>query len=281
MISIVTALDCEARPLIQHFKLQRCQSFKPFPLYTGENIKLAVSGIGKLNALSVTSAMAGIQAGDKLTQHSHISEIAWLNVGIGGHALHEVGSAFLVHKVTDDNDKNKTFYPVWAGKWPCSSTNLMTVSELACDYSHHTIHDMEGSGFCEAASRYSTVELVHLLKIVSDNKAQSVELIDKSMVTKIVEEQIPLIVSVIELLQTTAEELDALSDTPMEYNVLLDRYRVSVSLQYQLKQLLRRWQVLDSTSVLEAVPSDKFHSIKQWMEAAEKQILSLPMSFSK
>ncbi len=295
MISIVTALDCEARPLIQYFKLKRCQLFRPFPLYIGDDVHLAVCGIGKLNALSTTSALAGIHAGNAVMRGVTVSESAWFNVGIAGHSRHEIGDAYLVHKVTDTvsmassfcdasvgvGKKNKTYYPLWAGKWPCKSENLITVSEPVTDYLTQAIYDMEGSGFCEAAYRYSTLELVHVLKVISDNKIRPADLIDKAMVTRLIENQIPLIVSVIEGLQQVSQELSALADNPPEYDFLLSQYRVSVSVQFQLKQLLRRWQLLESGSILEVVSPNNFQSIKHWIKAANLKVEGLPVSFSK
>lgn len=49
MIVFLTALSCEARPLIEHFKL-KAQTHSPFSIYQGKNRSLIVSGIGKINA---------------------------------------------------------------------------------------------------------------------------------------------------------------------------------------------------------------------------------------
>ncbi len=327
MIFIVTALDCEARPLIQHYKMRRCQQFKPFPLYQGDNISLVVSGIGATNAMLATATLAGMNAGQSVDSHtgmpmthprqpnrsvnstpnpiiarvpgSQIPEVAWLNIGIGGHQHYAIGSAFLAHKVTNstvisdsataDSEagdsgttagaKGNTYYPLWAGKWPCATENILTVSKAVTDYPKQVIYEMEGIGFCEAAYRFSTVELVHLLKVISDNKMQSIDAINKSSITCLMDEQMPLISSIVESLQHTAAGLNNLSDLPNDYESLVRHYPVSVSMQFQLKQVLRRWQLLTENSVLDVVPIEKYQSIKQWLKVATEKVALLPVSF--
>ncbi|VAW81640.1 hypothetical protein MNBD_GAMMA12-712 [hydrothermal vent metagenome] len=337
MIFIVTALDCEARPLIQHYKLRRCQQFKPFPLYTGDDIRLVVSGIGAVNAMLATAMMAGINAGQSVVPHYvkpdlHLSpnssviakprhsiiphsiipgtqspELAWLNIGIGGHYQYDIGSAFLAHKVsnaavikspvmkstvTDSTvigesatidphtiAKVNTYYPIWGGKWPCSTENILTVPSVVSDYPTQGICEMEGTGFCEAAYRFSTAELVHLLKVVSDNKMQSIDSLNKTSIAALIEKQMPLISMVVESLQQTANALNDLAAMPNDYEFLVGHYPVSVSMQFQLKQLLRRWQLLAEHSILEIVPPEKYQSIKRWMKVATEQVALLRVSF--
>jgi len=283
MIHIVTALDCEARPLIDHFKLKRCQLFKPFPLYMGGNIKLVVCGIGAHNAIIACAALGGFNSGESIASDKIVTETAWFNIGVGGHLQADVGQPFLAHKVSEvsvQQSKTKSFYPCWIGKWPCQSANIVTVSEPVTDYQPETIYDMEASGFCEAAYRFSTIELVQVLKIISDNNTQSIDLVNKELVIGLLMDQIDLISSIVSTMQDTALEIERLSDKPDNFEYLLNYYRVSVSNQVQLKHLLRRWQLLESGSVLDSVSVEKHKSIKFWMNAVSDKLSHSPVIFS-
>lgn len=281
MICIVTALDCEARPLINYFKLKRDQLFKPFPLYIGD-ITLAVCGIGTSNAMLACAATAGLNISEQL-KNNKVSESAWLNIGIGGHSRHDVGTPFLAHKVIAHqqytNFKSKTYYPQWPGKWPCQTSDVVTVTQAVEHYDQMAIYDMEASGFCEAAYKFSTLELVQVLKIISDNKNSPISEINKSMVTALVEAQMDLIVSIISSLNKVACDLASHSSIPMEYDNLVNHYSVSVSMQIQLKQLLGRWQLLGTGSIIEAVPVQDYRSIKDWMKVASTKLAKLPINF--
>ena len=281
MICIVTALDCEARPLINHFKLKRDQQFKPFPLYVGD-ITLAVCGVGASNAMMACAATAGLNIAAQM-QNTRVNESAWLNIGIGGHSRHDIGTPFLAHKVIahqqNINSTPKSYYPQWPGKWPCQTADVVTVVQADEHYEQAAIYDMEASGFCEAAYKFSTVELVQVLKIISDNKTSSINEKNKSMVTELVEAQMNLIVSIISRLNNVACDLESRAGMPQDYDSLITHYSVSVSMQFQLKQLLGRWQLLGDGSILEAVPVQDCRSIKDWMKAATNSLAKLPVNF--
>ena len=77
MIQLLTALKCEARPLIEAFNLVRCQGNGPHELYQNGELQLLVSGPGKTAAAAATAfafASSGLQ-----------ENTAWLNIGIAGH----------------------------------------------------------------------------------------------------------------------------------------------------------------------------------------------------
>ena len=83
---IVTALDSEARPLLDQYRLRASANSGPFRLYGNDNILLIVSGIGRVNAAAASAYLAAL-AGPGV--HS------WLNIGIGGQRDYVLGSAWL------------------------------------------------------------------------------------------------------------------------------------------------------------------------------------------
>ena len=91
---IVSALECESKPVRKHYNLQRLADKGPFRYYSCANkqIFLINSGVGSLAAASATSwAIGKINAPEQLF---------CLNIGIAG-GLHPLGSLFGIDKITE------------------------------------------------------------------------------------------------------------------------------------------------------------------------------------
>ncbi|MDD1611653.1 MAG: hypothetical protein LUQ57_00775, partial [Methylococcaceae bacterium] len=100
-VFIHTALPCEARPLIEHFRLKKDLSSHPFEVYSQDGICLVVTGIGKCAmAAGVAYTQARMVAAEKPIL---------LNVGIAGHSDHDVGRVFLAGKIIDA-DTQRNYY---------------------------------------------------------------------------------------------------------------------------------------------------------------------------
>ena len=104
---IIVALACEAKPIIDHLRLQKLQS-SVFPLYINRAgadsemvTSVVVSGIGALN---MAAAVAWIGA------QLPVRNTVWLNLGIAGHQLLEVGSCVRVVNCLDQLT-GRRFYP--------------------------------------------------------------------------------------------------------------------------------------------------------------------------
>ena len=283
MLFLLTALDCEARPVIHHFRLQRNQAFKPFPLYENETLKLAVSGVGMDNMSLACATLAGIHSATQFNSGNQVSEAAWLNIGIAGHQSATPGSAFLVHKVSggsaSPDSQGRHFYPVWPGQWPHLTASLMTVDKPELEYAQDALYDMEATAFYRTASRFSTLELIHVLKVISDNPQSSLADINKESVSRLVGNQIELISMIVERLLHTADMLTELAQKPKGFDDLLAHYSVSVSQQVQLGRVLRRLQLLEAGAVLDLLPLAQYKSIKHWMQAANEYLSTLTIRF--
>ncbi|MEJ2309678.1 MAG: hypothetical protein P8Z78_10230 [Gammaproteobacteria bacterium] len=159
MILFLTAFDAEARPLIDRFRLKR-QPDQGFHVYAGDDAWLVVSGPGKASAAAATAHLHG-RAGFP-------ENAAWINIGIAGHRDLAQGEARLVHKLTD-GATGRNWYPAITVHAPWDSLALVTLDRPDTEYAHDALVDMEASGFMETALRFSTGELVHCVKVVSDN----------------------------------------------------------------------------------------------------------------
>jgi len=185
---LVCALPCEAEPLIQHFSLKLLSNELPFKIYQRDSVQLIVTGVGKV----ACGAACGYVAGK-----FSLKDAIWLNVGICG-ANAEVGTPFLAHKIQDE------FYPSFPFPLPCATAPLYTCDAPQSDLKPHLLYDMEGAAFFETAMRFSTLELIHCLKVVSDCGAK---ILDKKIVSALIQKQIPLIESLLHTLTTLCSHI--------------------------------------------------------------------------
>jgi nucleoside phosphorylase len=235
MIHIFCALSCEAEPITQYFKLGRLKEFNLFRLYLSEDkqISLTITGIGKLNAAAAVSYHHGCL-------NTSISDI-WLNIGVAGHANLPVGEACLINKITDNQHKT-SWYPQILFKTEYTSAPLITLDIPSTDYQNE-LFDMEAAGFYQMALRLGTAELIHCLKIVSDNQEHPTASINAEGVKKLIAKHKTTIEQVLESLKPLAEELRSIKTAPEHYQTLIEQYHFTQSERLQLVRLLRQWTV--------------------------------------
>jgi adenosylhomocysteine nucleosidase len=230
---IYSALPCEAKPLIDCYKLKKDTSIQAFSIFRNDDIVLTVTGIGK-------SAMAAGLAYSQALYPQNPHPVL-VNIGIAGHRSHALGSLFLADKITDD-DTGRRYYPPLIFSPPCPTANLITFAKPQHAYPESALCDMEASAFYETATRFSSGELVHCLKIVSDNESLPAQEIQPKQVSALISEQLPSILTILNELSKLAGLLK-----PQELNgfdQLLSQYRFSANEQIQLKKLLSRWHLL-------------------------------------
>lgn len=235
MIHIFCALSCEAQPFIQHFKLTNLKQFDLFRIYQSENkeISLSITGIGKLNAASAVSY-------HHACFNTSVSDI-WLNIGVAGHKNLNVGDILIVNKITDEHDGTH-WYPQIVFTPPCESTRLITLDKASTNY-QDSLFDMEASAFYQMAIRLGTAELIHCLKIVSDNTEQSATTINADKVKKIITAQIKTIENIIKCLIPLSKEISTIISEPEHYQCFINKWHFTQSEKLQLLRLLRQWAV--------------------------------------
>jgi nucleoside phosphorylase len=237
-IFIYTALSCEAKPLVEHFKLKKITTIQPFAVYVNQAICLTVTGLGK-------SAMA---AGVAYTQAllAAVEHPVLVNIGIAGHKYHDVGQLFLIDRITDV-DSRKSYYPPLVFTPSCPTAGLQTVSRPQLVYDSQYLCDMEASAFYETAIRFSSGELIHCLKIISDNELSPAENIQPKQVALLIAAHI----ATLEILLTELSHLATLITVPESalFGQLTQRYHFTVSEQGQLKNRLSRWTTLTQIQV--------------------------------
>lgn len=154
---IITALDAEARALIDHYKLKRNRVL-PYTLYTNDTTVLLITGMGKLNAAMAVSALLGWRIPS--------DQDILINIGIcGAPAVYPLGEALLIHQIHSDN---RRYYPDILYTHPFQESSIICVDEA-----QNTLHpfpiDMESGGIFQASSRFFKLHKMAFIKIVSDH----------------------------------------------------------------------------------------------------------------
>ncbi len=239
-VFIYTALPCEAKPLVKYFKLKKDTSVQPFSVYGNNEICLTVTGLGK----------CAMSAGVAYTQalFSSVPHPVLLNIGIAGHRDHALGSAFIIDKIIDiDNRKN--FYPPQVYKTLCPAGTIQTASRPQLGYDHPYLCDMEASAFFETAIRFSTAELVQCVKIISDNRSSPADALKPDQAAAFIAAHMTTIDVVIAELIRLADLITAPEPTMLAE--LIRRYHFTASERGQLKDKLSRWNCLTGHQSLE------------------------------
>ena len=233
MIHFLTALSCEAQPLKAKYHLSRLMTEDAFDVYRNDDITLSVTGVGK-------TSMAAATAYTHVLFGKHIPSV-WLNIGIAGHATHQVGSGFIIHKIIDQ-DRGKQWYPPLVYRPPCPTESLRTVSSPEFEYAQLELYDMEASGFYETATRFAPGELVQCLKVVSDNSDSPATALRPKQVSALIEQQLEKI----DLLLSLQRELAGIlhQTNPDLLCAITQQWRFSADQKRQLRVLLNRWCVL-------------------------------------
>jgi nucleoside phosphorylase len=257
-IFIYTALACEAKPFIEHYKLKKDLDVHAFAIYLNNDICLAVTGVGKS---AMSAAVAYSQARYTSTEHPVL-----VNIGIAGHQHHPLGELFLIDKIRDV-DSQKSYYPVLITTAPCRRACLQTVSKPQLQYHESELCDMEASAFYETAVRFSTSELILCLKVISDNQDSSVGAINAKQVSAYIAAQLSTIETL--LLQTSAiAALMTVPEHPLFYE-LLQRYHFTAHQRQQLKNLLSRWNVLtdQQTLLMDDINLENAKEVLCWLDS--------------
>ncbi len=236
MIHFICALKCEARSLIAHYRLKHCTDSVSFPLYINpdKQISLTISGVGKINAAAATAFTHAFLYTEK--------QDIWLNLGIAGHRELEIGEITLAHKIVDQASQC-VWYPQIIFTPSCPSVEILSCDKPATDYTD-ALFEMEAAGFYATACRFASSELVHVIKIISDNQQHPAEKMSESFVAELVKEKIAVIIQIAESLSSLANHLDNSNETPDYYDQIIEQWRFTHAEKTILKSCLNRWQVL-------------------------------------
>ncbi|MFT6408724.1 MAG: hypothetical protein ACJAQ6_002144 [Arenicella sp.] len=226
ILTIMIALNCEAKPWVDFYGLKKSLD-RPFGVYAkpGLDIEIVITGIGA----SCMSTAVGWVAG-RTGQRKRV----WLNLGIAGHLDRLIGEPVRVYSYIDGIDLRQNYSPLVA-KWGGDSDALMSVNAPTSSYPDAAMVDMEGLAFYRSASMFSSPELVASIKVISDNQENSVERLNASKITQLMQPQVAIV-------NRFTDKLLALVDLAAGATIdmpLVDTRRTH-SQQQQLNRLLER-----------------------------------------
>jgi len=261
IVCLCTALPAESRPLIEHFQLTSERS-RGIRCYTGKGICLVETGIGKLKAATVVSALL----------HSNESVDALINIGIAG-GTGELGSVYLANSITD-KASNKRWYPHLPSQRVMKDRPTIavhTVDVPSDDYQADRIFDMEASGVLTAGSTYLDNTRIQCIKVVSDNPTSDITDISKDKVSDWIGHCVEPVASLVDYFHShPLSDEDKPDDIGHLIKQLSKRIRISVSDSHIITRLLQRHHALTQHFLTEADFSkcENTREIKKFLEAA-------------
>lgn len=254
-ILFITALACEAKPVIAKYGLKRVPLSSRFELYengTGEVI-LAVSGVGKENALAVTGFLMGRYAGEDMVQV--------INVGICGSVQEQKGQIYQCIQIKSATGE-RDLYPEYHGDLPLPCKSLLTTNEVVQDTealpSEDLLVDMEGYGVAFGALAFCVSHQVLIVKVVSDGLANAKRVTPteaESLVAQCIEVLAPWIEALQREQVRQEQKVQETMLLPEVTEALGVHFCTSTAMQLELKQTLR-YACLVNRSAAEALAEE-------------------------
>ncbi len=269
MLRFVVALQAEARPIVDRFRMEAVFESHPFRIYRGEGAWLIVSGLGKAAAAAATAYLHLLSGG--------VPGRVWLNVGIGGHGRHLVGESFLAHKVTDPAS-GLSWYPQLVIDEPRPTASILTVEKVEEEYAPPWIYESQAAGFFPTAARFSTAELVHCFKVISDNPDATLSRrMSTSYVQSLIEQNLRPLQELARRLAGLAREVESLAADPPGYAGILGRWPFTITEQRRLRRLLRRLAVLAPDATYGGAELGAAREAREVLQALDGRLAEIPI----
>jgi len=271
-IRFVVALEAEARPIAERFRLEPVGESHAFRIFRGEAAWLVVAGFGKAAAAAAT-AYLHLAAGGELGR-------PWLHVGIGGHSRRTLGELLLAHKV-DDRASGLAWYPPLVIDAPCPTAPFLTVERREEEYEVPWVYETEAAGFYPTACRFSTAELVHAFAVISDNPEANVSGPPSApFVEELVARHLDAIESFGRGLGELALEAAALAADPPGYREIVARSLFGLTEQRRLRRLLQRLAVLAPGEPLPPAAGGSAAPARDVLRHLEVRLSRLPLELA-
>lgn len=251
MICIICALYPEAQPFIKALELKQDKANKYYKKYNNDekDICLYITGPGPLNAATAVGYVFS-------ENETCLDSILMLNIGSCALISKEdTGSKglYLCNKLVNI-DSGRAFYPDMLLRSDLDEAMILTGSKIYeaengldqgfwdvskdpyGEYSTTVLYDMEGAAVYEAASHFIGPHQMHFLKFVTDKGDGR---ITADCVRSKAEDSLDEVINYIEMLKDHNPFLDDTSIDNAEESRICKELHASVSMQFQIRQLLR------------------------------------------
>lgn len=179
MLIWIIALHCEAKPVVDYYRLAKSKQHRGFDLFHNDEMQCIISGPGKHNAAAATAWAAALNH-DK-------GPLCWLNLGIAGGGGKSIGDIYALNRITD-SQTGRSYVPAPLDDRISSTTSCISFDAPDINYQSDCLFDMEASAYFATATRFSKSEQVHSLKVISDNEERP-PVTDKSMISGLIQAQ--------------------------------------------------------------------------------------------
>lgn len=249
MITFVTALYCEALPIIRLFELKKDTAITHFEVFKNTDITLIItkhSGVSAAVALTLISAAGNICDSDIL-----------INIGVCGCSDKKVkkGTPYLIHKIVD-HATGYSYYPDIIYKHPFNEGSLTTFSavqmapSISTDYnSAPVLADMEASFIYQAGIYFYQPHHMFFIKIVSDYMEEN--LISPEEITSLITDSLLSIKEWLWQIKNSVNTSDY-SFTLEEddcYHSIASQLQLTATMANDLKQILHFYKVKYSSFI--------------------------------
>ena len=168
MLYIVTALYIEAKPLISLFNLKKDNSYTKFQVFSNEDIKLIISGTGKIKS---ATALTYLILKEDIKKNDYIVNIGF----VASNKDSQLGDVVYISKIQNAYS-DFDFYPEMIYKHNFLEGSLTTFDSIVEQKIENIEYiDMEAYGFFQTASIFFKKAKIIVLKIVSDILKDKVE----------------------------------------------------------------------------------------------------------
>ena len=234
MLYIVTALYIEAKPLISLFNLKKDNSYTKFQVFSNEDVKLIISGTGKVRS---ATALTYLISKEDIKKNDYIVNIGF----VASNKNSQLGDIVYVSKIQNAYS-DFDFYPEMIYKHNFLEGSLTTFDSIVEKKNENTEYiDMEAYGFFQTASIFFKKDKIMVLKIVSDilkNKAEDrilVDFKDENLFTESYNNICKFLVN----FKTVNDDSDFTITEQELIKKVLENLRLSDTMTYELFNILR------------------------------------------
>ena len=234
MLYIVTALYIEAKPLISLFNLKKDNSYTKFQVFSNEDIKLIISGTGKVKS---ATALTYLISKEDIKKNDYIVNIGF----VASNKNSQLGDIVYVSKIQNAYS-DFDFYPEMIYKHNFLEGSLTTFDSIIEKKIENIEYiDMEAYGFFQTASIFFKKDKIMVLKIVSDileNKAEDrilVDFKDENLFTESYNNIYKFLVN----FKTVNDDSDFTITEQELIKKVLENLRLSDTMTYELFNILR------------------------------------------
>ncbi len=265
MIHFVVALRAEAGPVIERFRLRGEGQRAPYPLYQGEDVRLVISGVGRVAAAGATAYLA---------TRCPEPGAAWINLGTAAHRSFDLGEVVLADKIVEAAS-GRSWYPPLIGAGGLRSAGVCTVDRMETGLTDQRLYEMEAAGFYSTVVRWGRTELVRVLKVVSDRGEDAPQPFDHDRVAGLIGGALELVEKQVEVLRDLAARLPDCRENE-DFNALGERWRFSVTQRRRLRRQGRRAAALGRG--IDSLELGGCSSASAALDEIDRQLDSTPIS---